>query len=137
MTDQIQDTAVYNVIEMKCIPSKARFIAVRKDSIKKYRSRQKSGAKTGNTELSVCSVRQYGIEAHKFRILGSFESKIEAEIFKAQTIRNRSNLLNMQAASWSGLEMIFIPGTEIPDEFRGRKSTLWGFEALEADEHAE
>lgn len=96
------------------------------------------GVRVGNTELTVCSIRQYGIDNHRFSFVSqNYENRADALAEKGRLVQEaRGILLNLRAQTECGIELEVHPrAKEVPDQFRGRFSSTWGnFDAPEGED---
>jgi hypothetical protein len=95
------------------------------------------GVRVGNTELTVCSIRQYGIEQHRFSFVSqNYENRADALAEKGRLIvEARGILLNLRTQNECAVELEVHPrAKEVPDAFRGRFSRTWGVDAPEGED---
>lgn len=82
---------MFNVITCVCKPTGELFVAVRKDSLRKYTNRTRVSAFAPSSTMTahLRSVAEHGIENHVFRLVGEFDTKAEANTLKVAILATR------------------------------------------------
>lgn len=129
----VADAPVWRVYEVYCTKNRASYFGIVKNrrSLHSLRLGFIDGARKGNTNHAACSIRQHGIDAHKFRFVSDyFSNRNEAFAEKGRQLETAKLVLNQAIQdACGGVKTYASKAKPFPETALGRNSAAWGFDS--------